>query len=778
MLAERLTQAGLEVETLQPLYPQTGAIIGRVRELRPHPDSEHLKLCRVDTGSTNIPIVCGAPNVKAGMKAPVARVGTVLPSGDRVEKRSIRGEPSEGMLCSERELGLSQDHSGIMALPRSAPVGRPLTDFLGLDDWLIELGVTPNRGDCLGLLGLARETAALFGARVKQPPAKSHTDGAGSNSGIEIQIQDASLCPRYSARLLHDIHATDSPLWLRFRLEACGIRSINSIVDVTNYVMLETGQPLHAFDAGRLTEGRIVVRAAGRNGKFTTLDGAERDLEPQDLLICNGDTPVALAGIMGGLASEVRADTRSVLLESAHFDSRTIRRTSKRLGLHTEASHRFERGVDPEGTVYALNRAALLLEQTSGAHAMDEINDRYAYPAKPVRILVNEERVGRLLGVEIGRKDIRRILRSLGIGVKTRTSRTFEAVVPSYRFDLCREADLVEEVARLYGYDRIPATLPTVRCQGHRADEFGRMARKVRAMLLGEGFTEVIHVPFTSGAMNGRFPGLWQQPEPVPVVNPLRQDSAELRLSLAPGLIEDLIHHVEQKASSLLVFELSKTFRLRGEGQFEETTNLGGLIYGQRPRLGLGHAQASSSFYDLKGVVEGILDCLGIEARTWSREQPISFLHPGKSVSVFHGTTLLGILGALHPQLCDELKFPSVLLFELDFNRLLHYARPDFKVRPVPRFPHVERDLAVIVEENFPSLEITKWFKGLGHDWIEDVIIFDEYKGAPIGRGQKSLAYKVLYRSPGRTLTDQEVNRAHDKLTARLCEAFGATLRQ
>ena len=776
-LAERLTHAGLEVEAVKRLSDDAGALIVEVADVRPHPNADRLSVCDIHDDGEPRRIVCGAPNVRTGRKTAFLRVGAVLPSGQAIERRPIRGIPSDGMLCSEKELGLSDDHRGIMELPGDAPAGTSLQEYLGLNDWMLEVSITPNRGDCLSVLGLAREIAALTGGKLRIPTIPDHLRERPPSIPFSVEILDPVLCPRYSARLIHGLRPAPAPPWLRFRLEACGIRSINHIVDVTNYVMLETGQPLHAFDARQITSQRIVVRTAGEASTLTTLDGSDRALHPDDLLICDGDTPAALAGVMGGAGSEVTEETESVLLESAHFDPLTIRRTAKRMGMHTEASHRFERGVDPDGTRYAMDRAVALWEQLGEAQVVPGFADAYPGERKPAEITLRYASVKRALGVELPRDRLHGIIESLGIELKRSSDHDLVVSPPSYRFDLTREADIVEELARVHGYDNIPATLPAVR-MGVQGDPLLRWVRKTRSLLTAEGLNEVVTLPFCSAAMNRTFPGLWgEDGKPVRITNPLRQETDEMRLSLLPGLIENLHYHSERRSESSMIFELNKVFSLGSEGGYTERMNVAGLIRGHRPHRGLKAENRAFVFADMKGVAEDLLEGLGHADCRWAADAPTPILHPGGFAAISAGGVPVGYVGEISPRVREDLDLPAFFLFELDFGAIVHYARPDFKVRPIPRFPSVERDLAIVVAKDFPSQTVIDWVRGLDQALIERVDVFDEYTGAPISEGRKSLAYKVFYRSTERTLTDQEVNTVHEDLTRRLCAAFDATLR-
>lgn len=647
-------------------------------------------------------------------------------------------------------------------------------------DWLIEIAVTPNRGDCLGILGVARELAALTGARLKIPAAIPHA-AASLKRLVDVKILSPRLCPRYSARIVQEVTVAPSPSWMRLRLEACGIRSVNNVVDVTNWVMLETGQPLHAFDMDRLAAKRIVVRQAGGIKKIVTLDDVERELVPEDLLICGGDVALALAGIMGGRDSEVRPETRALLLESAHFNPLAIRRTVKRLGLHSEASHRFERGVDPAGTLYALGRACFLLQEIGAGMPLKGVLDRYPRREKIKPVLVRERKVQALLGVKVSAGEMARIFRSLGLKSRSRSPGRVEVIPPSFRPDLTREADLIEELARLYRYERIPTTLPAVRLRGGKADARLRWERKVRSFLAGEGLTEIITLPFTTGEMNRRFGGVWHDGRPpVAILNPLTQENAEMRLSLIPGLLEILRAHSAHKVKGFCGFDLGKVFSLDPKGAPQEKGCLAGIIYGQKARRGLrSQGETTLTFLDMKGLVEGLVELFGVERHAiWINDRVAPFLHPGKAAFLQLSDCRTGYLGEVHPDLCEEFGLPSSLIFELDFESLVQYAPPKFTVRSLPRFPSVERDLAVVLDEEFPSQRIVSWIKGqFNHSLIEDVWVFDQYRGSPIPDGKKSLAYTISYRSKDKTLTDTEVNALHQDLISKIGEVFGAQLR-
>jgi phenylalanyl-tRNA synthetase beta chain len=649
----------------------------------------------------------------------------------------------------------------------------------GSEDRLIEIAVTPNRGDCLGVIGLAREVAALKGGKLKNPLPKAVA--AKGAPAVKIEIQSPRCCRRYAASVVEAVKVQAAPAWMRFRLEACGIRSINNVVDVTNYVMLETGQPLHAFDLDRLAAKHIVIRQAKEIKIFVTLDEIERALEAEDLLICDGEVPIALAGIMGGRDSEVGAGTRAVLLESAHFDPATIRRTAKRLGLHSEASHRFERGVDPEGTLGALERAVRLLGETAAGRPMGGAMDRYARRFRPAAITLRRQRVADVIGVELKSAAMEKNLAALGCKVQSGGKAALKVVPPSYRGDLTREIDLIEELVRLGGYGKIPSTLPHARL-GARPDARLHSERGLRAYLTGEGFTETINLPFASVEMNRRFPGLFNfagaGPTPVPVVNPLVQESAEMRLSLIPGLIENLKTNLAQRVKGFSAFGFGRVFCLDAAGNPAERQHLAALLYGRRERRGLRAEDAPFDFLDAKGLVEGILARAGAAGCwTWSASSTPAFLHPGRAARLESDGANVGYVGEVHPNVSEELGLPRCLILELDFENLLKYLAPNLTVRSLPRFPSVERDLAIVVDEDFPARRIVDWIRDQRHSLIENVEVFDQYRGAPIPEGKKSLAYTISFRAEDRTLTDAEVHALHQELVSRIGEVFGAELR-
>ncbi len=809
-LCRRLTAAGLEVERLERTAPGfSDVFVARVLKVERHPNADRLSLCEVDAGGVGrFTVVCGAPNVTAGMIAPFARVGARLigsghDGGRRpadleqappLEAAVIRGVRSEGMLCSERELGFSDNHTGIVALPESAPVGVDLASYLRADDVVLDIAITPNRGDCLSILGLAREVAALFELRLKPPAIRSAllkprtaseaADGAGMQLNVEILAPDQ--CPHYAGLAMSGVRIGPAPIWMRRRLELCGMRALNNVVDATNYVMLELGQPLHAFDRARIAQGRIVVRRADQapggavDREFVTLDGARRVLEPLDLLIADPEKPLAIAGIMGGLNSEVDDSTTGIVLESAYFEPMTIARTARRLGLRSEASYRFERAIDRGGQVRALARAAELIIQAGGARVSAPPVDAEPRPAPVRQVTLDPAAVASVLGVEIAPAAIRERLRALGADVKPTRPKLLLITPPSFRPDLKEAPDFAEEVARLKGLAEIPAQVPQRAGTPAAPNHHRGFMRAAREMMIGAGLTEVRTLAFAAPADNLRYPGLGG--EAVQVSNPLSAELSELRLSLTPGLLGALSFNLNRQAAALHAFEMGKIFELR-DGTPGEREAFGAISYGDFAMGTVGQPAIAAGFWTLKGVLEQWFAALGLASRV-SFEAPAEaefrFLHSGRAALVRLEGKRLGYVGELHPAeaIRLELSRPCVLS-ELDLVHIIAYgSQPRLVTAAPPRFPAVRRDLALVVDRELPAVKIVNTILEVESPLLENVEVFDVYEGGSIAPGKKSVALACRYRGKDRTLTDEEVNRAHGQLVERARTRLGAELRQ
>ena len=773
-LVERLTMAGLEVESVDARGRELSDVrCAEIVEVRAHPHAERLSVCAVRVGADGVAnVVCGAPNVRAGERVAYAPPGAMLPGGRRMEATEIRGVASAGMLCSEAELGIGADASGILVLPSDAAIGASVSALLGLEDTVLDIAITPNRGDCLSVLGIAREIAALTGQRLRRQRVavrESDVDVAGL---IAIRILDDDLCARYVGRVIDSVRIAPSPLWLQYRLRAVSMRPINNVVDITNYVMIERGQPLHAFDYDRLPNREIVVRRAGADATFATLDEQSRALQADDLLITTGAHPVAIAGVMGGADSEVTDQTRRVLLESAWFAPGAVRRTAKRLGLRTEASYRFERCTDIEGVPVAADRAAGLIAKLAGGVVARGRVDAYPSVRPTASIALRLKRVDDLLGMTVARADVIGKLKALGMGVAPAARGNLTVTPPSYRSDVTREIDLIEEIVRLVGYENVPISTPEIALASPVERVDLRRQRSVKRFLAALGLSEAVSLSFCSPRLNELFPGLVPGRPPVRVRNPLTQDDSQLRLSLCPGLVRAVRDNLAQGVPAVALFSLGKVFWRTDT--FAEAPRLAGVICPALPGRGLGR-QVTAEFADAKGIVEGLFDFLGVGEARWFPAGDLPTLHPGKTARIVLRDTPIGILGALHPDVADELGINGPCwLFELDLDHLLQYCPARIIFKDLPRFPAVVRDVAVVTESDFAADQVIQfvrqWTQGAA--WIEDVHLFDEYVGPQVATGKKSLAYTISYRAPDRTLTDAEVNEMHAELITALQHAL------
>lgn len=781
-LINLLTMAGLEVEeAIQKGEGFEKIVIAEISSIRRHPNADRLSLVEVRTDQERFSIVCGATNIKEGQKVPLALIGARLPNGVEIKKSKIRGEASEGMLCSEIELGLGQDPSGIMILDPDVPLGVDLGEALGLKDTILDISITPNRPDCLCVIGVAREIAALTRQKVRYPPLSLSDKGGEIHQRTSVTILDPDLCPRYVARMIDGVKIGPSPNWMRDRLEKVGIRSINNVVDVTNFVMMEYGQPLHAFDFAFLEEGRIVVRRSQEGEEFVTLDGVKRILDGEMLMICDGIKPVAIAGVMGGLNSEIKEDTEVVLLESAYFNPMSNRRTSKKLGLETEAAYRFGRGVDYGGCLSAADRAAQLIQELAGGKVVEGGVDAYPMPIKPNPIRLSVRKIHQILGREISGKQVKIYLEGLELNVKGGDEDILMVTPPSFRGDLEREIDLIEEVARMDGYEKIPLTLPKGSPSSEERSKEFLIERKVADLLIHHGYNEVITYSFTSPNSHDLIGLAPDDPRRryLKLLNPLSEDSSIMRTSLIPGLMETARYNLSRKNSNLKLFELKKVFLLReGEGLPKEVKYIAGLAMG----VDRDHHWALSprliDFYDIKGCIEDLFEVLQIRGIKFDRAEDIPYLHPGKASKISFGKEVLGVLGEIHPQVLGHYEIQGkVYLFEIDFEQMVKYAEEGRRFRPLPKFPAVYRDLSIVVDNALEVEKVGEAIWALQQPLIDEVNLFDVYRGAPIPEGKKGISYRIRYQSNDRTLTDAEVNNHHEKVISRLRGVFQAELR-
>jgi len=774
-LAAKLTMAGFEVAVLERVGAEfTGVITAKIEKVEQHPDADKLTVCTVFDGSEHLQVVCGAPNTEAGKVGAFAAVGAKLPEG-KVKKIKMRGVESYGMLCSRRELGMGDDHSGLWYLPDDAPLGKPVQEVVALDDWMMELEITPNRPDALGVIGVAREVAAITGGKLKLPDVKFEDIGGEIDRHMQVVIEDADKCPRYTGILVKGVTIAPSPDWMVQRLEASGVRAINNIVDITNFVLLECNQPLHAFDYHFLDQRKIVVRRAEKDEIITTLDEQDRKLTDEDLLICDGPKPVALAGVMGGLNSLVTDETTDVFIESAYFEPTGIRRTSKRLGLSSESSYRFERGIDPEAVVYGLHRAARLMEELGGGKVVPGYIDNYPKKWQAPVIEVRPNKVTELIGVDIDTPRMVEILRSLELGVEESGDK-LSVTVPAFRVDLEREVDITEEVARIYNYDDIPATLHKGVDGEGRPWRLRAFLRKLRQILVGLGLVEHNTLSFMSPEELANV----DAPEGLRITNPLSKDLSVMRTSLLPHLLKAAANNRARFVPDVKIFEARSVYLPReGEQLPEEPYRLGLLLCGRRYELGWNVDEQKVDFYDLKGVVEALLDALGIEGVTWRRPEKTAPYLPGVCAEAMAGKRSLGRIGKLDAAPLDFYELDGdVFAGELDLEAIADLAVEIPIYRPVSKFPPIFRDIAVVADDEAPVDQMLEAIKQVNPKRIAEVKVFDIYTGKGVPDGKKSVAFSMRYQDILKSLSDGDADKLTAKILRVLQQRYDATLRE
>jgi len=782
-LGDLLTMLGLEVEGMEQLGGgMDKVVIARVLEKNQHPNADKLSLCKVDNGSEVLTVVCGAQNFKQGDTVALAQIGAVLPGDFKIKRSKIRGEESCGMLCSEKELGLADESSGIMVLREGLTTGTPFFEAMGLKDTVFEIGLTPNRADCLSVIGIAREIAAKLGKRVRYPSSVVPEYGEPVDSRISVSIQDAAGCPRYAARFLSGCKIAPSPSWLINRLNAVGVRSINNVVDITNLIMIEFGHPLHAFDYNQIAGGEIIVRRAAEGELFRTLDGQERKLVSTDLMICDHNRPVALAGIMGGENSEITEATTDILLESAFFDPPSIRRTSKRLGLHTESSHRFERGADLEMVPKALDRATSLISQLAGGAVAKGQVDNFPGPRAAVTITFRPERANAMLGLSLPAERMAELFRNLEFQVQPVSNGSLQVVIPSYRIDIEREIDLIEEICRLNGFDQIQATMPVAQVVSDRPSLHQRLQRTVRNHFVSEGMNEIISFSFIAPDAADKLNLAADDPRrsSIKLCNPLAHEQSVMRTMLLPGLLETASRNMSFRSLDLRLFEMRRVYNAAVAGQEmpQEPIVCAGLITGSRDMESWCHQTTQVDFFDAKGIVEALFELLQINGATWGCGMPEPFYHPGKCCRILIGDVSLGSIGEIHPDVLTQYEIERpVYYFELNFEELVRCSGTGRSIVSPSRYPDSVRDLALLSPVELASSSFIECVNGLKLKELEDIVIFDLYQGERVPEGYKSIALRLRYRSAERTLTDDEVQVVHQKVIAALTGKLGVTVR-
>jgi len=783
LLAHKLTMVGLEVEGQETIGGGLDSVIvAKLVSVDPHPDAERLTVCQVATGNETVQVVCGAKNHRQGDLVALATVGTILPGDFKIKKSKIRGEVSMGMLCSESELGLAEAAEGILILPPGLELGVPVFYALGLKDIRYEIGLTPNRPDCLSIFGVAREIGAMTGSRPTLPQIELTETGAETAQLTSVTIEEPELCPRYDARLIRNVKIGSSPDWLVRRLEAVGLRSINNVVDVTNYVLMELGHPLHAFDFNLLRGRKIIVRSAQEGDVFTTLDGQERTLTADDLVICDAEGAVALAGIMGGENSEIQDTTTNVLLESAYFNPGVIRRTSKRLGIHSESSHRFERGADVEMVPVALDRAAMLIQQTAGGEVCPGSIDCYPRVQVARELVLTTRRTNGILGLQLETADIRSYLESIGLKVVDFNDEQMSVVVPLFRPDLEREIDLIEEVARLNGYERIPVTMPASQISCQLPNSLQRLQTLIKDSLVACGFSEIINYSFISPEMVSKLGLAGDDPrlKQVAILNPLTEEQSIMRTTLVPSMLETISRNLAYRTLDLQLFELRPVFVPHADNDAlgQEPLHLTFAMTGDRVPLGWVQKPEKTDFFDIKGVTEFLFERIGLKDVNWQVDSGEAFLHPGKSAQIEIAGLQVGLIGEVHPAVLQRFDIGQpVFIVDLDVSRLVALYDPKKQFVPLSRFPDVFRDSAVLVDEQITIATIMEKIHRSKVRFAEDVILFDVYAGKGIPEGKKSVAFRVKYRSTEKTFTDEEVNKAHARIVKTLQNELGAEIR-
>lgn len=786
-IANKLTMAGLEVKEVEVIGGQwENIVVGQITAVNPHPGADRLRLVTVDLAATQETVVCGAPNCQVNDKIAFARVGAEISAGNtsehvKLKSVKIRGVVSNGMICSEKELGIPDNHEGILVLPPDAPVGMPMASYAG--DTIFNLEVTPNRPDCLSIIGIAREIAALTGESLRLPEISYEEIMPSAEQAVTVEIPSRDLCPRYCAGLLTSVKVAESPPWLQNRLLACGMRPINNIVDITNYVMLEYGQPLHAFDYSLIRGKRIVVRQANKGEKIVTLDGTERLLPEDTLVIADAERPVAVAGVMGGANTEVSEATTSILLEAASFNPASIHYTGRTLNLPSEACTRFERGINAELALPALRRAIQLLTQLAGGKAARGWVDIYPGRREPKPILLPVTEFKRILGVEFSPDRIMNILVSLGFDCQqTRGKDSVEiaATAPYWRSDIRIAVDLIDEVARIAGYDQIPMTILSQPIPKQSPLPIIGLKRQVRNKLVGYGFQEVITYSLTSKDLLNRLQTTAQEvtdktaAEPMRVMNPMTAEQEYLRPNLRIGLLTALSSNRKFEEGGIRLFELGRVYLPRPNDLPDERETLCGIINGPRLEKSWHGDNKQFDFFDAKGLVEGLLNQFGIDTSFGSGSD--ESLHPAKQAAIIVSGKKLGVIGELHPRVAGNFELSgATYLFELDIAALLPFAIARRIFRPIPRFPAVVRDMALVVDSGTIHQRVLDIVKG--YPLVAGVELFDVYSGEQVQKGEKSLAYRITFQSPTQTLTDDEVSKVMKQILEKLSGELGAVLR-
>jgi phenylalanyl-tRNA synthetase beta chain len=789
-LSEILTQAGLEVDAVTNQRQQfQNIVVGHVTELGKHPDADKLTVCQVDAGEGSLrQIICGAKNHKQGDKVVVTLPGAVLPGDFKIKDSKIRGVESKGMLASESELGLSDEAEGILILPEEAPIGASFAEYYGLDDVHFEISVTANRADCLSHLGLAREVACLLGRVYEVPVADFEAKGRTTSESVSLTVENKKACPRYAGRLIENIKVGPSPAWLKNRVEAAGMNSINNIVDVTNYVMLEMGQPLHAFDLSFLQGAKVIVRDSKAGEKFETLDGTQLELSGEELVICDAEKPVALAGVVGGKNSGVTEDTKDIFLEAAFFTNETVRHTARRFGIETESGQRFARGTDPDAVLLAMNRAAELIQKVAGGNIASDFLDDYPEPVVRQLIQVKTEMVAERMGYDVDDESFADWMTRLGCQVNSTSAGAFEILAPAFRWDLMSAIDLVEEYGRLHGYDKIPETMPSLHTEPSDDMKDYSLINRLSDLLVREGFFEAVNYSFLESSYQNKTLGdlakfdklgLKTNSEPVSVKNPLSEEYGVMRQSVLPSLLTNALHNYRHGHKAGRLFELGHGFQKSDDG-FSENTRVGFVMWGGEQSL-WGAKTPVPSVFELKAAIQRTASRLLIKSldfRPLKVEDCPELLHPKQAAGLFLEGRMVGFVGTLHPLLKSEMKLRhDIAISEIDFESLMRGQPRVVKSASISVYPAVERDLSVLVPGSVTAAQVSKEIKKAGAPLVQSVRVFDLFEDDNMKDGERSLSFRMLCQKMDGTLSDEELQGVQSKVVEALEKKLQVRLR-